>query len=215
MSAFWIEEDMNYLRERYPFRFFLPLAAAFTAAAFAGGIPRTGGDIFLCWIVVFSMVFQFRLWDDLGDLSYDRIHHPQRVLCRAASPDSYIHVVGVVGIVNTGLLMLLDRSYIGFALMNLAALAWYGGTAIEHRRSIAGRHVTLLKYPLIVLLIAPPDILGLRSIIAAAGVYLACSVYEVLHDSEVRANPVARALMWTEVSLLSLGIVMTFSWRTL
>ena len=75
--------------------------------------------------------------------------------------------------------------------------------------------VTLLKYPIIVLLIAPRDTLGLRSIIAAAAVYLACSTYEVLHDSEVRAKPAARALMWTEVSLLSLGIVVTFSWRTL
>ena len=206
---------MNYLRERYPFRFFLPLAAAFTAAAFAGGIPRAEGDVLLCWILAFSMVFQFRLWDDLGDLSYDRIHHPQRVLSQSPSPNSYIHVVGVVAIVNTGLLMLLDRSYVGFALMNLAAVAWYGGIGIEHRRSIPGRHVTLLKYPLIVLLIAPPDTLGLRSIIAAVAVYLACSIYEVLHDSEVRTKPVARALMWTEVSLLSLGIVMTFSWRTL
>jgi hypothetical protein len=205
---------MNYLRERYPFRFFLPLAAALTAAAFAGGMPRGQGDIFLCWITAFSMVFQFRLWDDLGDLPYDRIHHPQRVLCRA-SLDSYIHIVGIVGVVNTGLLMLLGRSYVGFALLNLAALAWYGGIAIDRRRSFAGRHVTLLKYPFIVLLIAPQDTVGLRSILAAVAVYLACSAYEVLHDSEVRAKPAARALMWTEVSVLTLGIVMTFSWRAL
>jgi len=206
---------MNYLRERYPFRFFLPLAAAFTAAAFSGGMPRGQGEIFLCWVLAFSMIFQFRLWDDLGDLPYDRIHHPQRVLCRASSPASYIHIVGIVGAVNTGLLILLDRSYGGFALLNMAALAWYGGIAIDRRRSIAGTHVTLLKYPLIVLLIAPPATLGLPSIIAAAAVYLACSLYEVLHDSAVRAKPAARALMWTEVSLLSLGIVVTFSWRTL
>src|SRR5688572_23435625 len=208
MSEFWIEEIVNYLRERYPFRYFLPLAAAFTAAAFAGGIPRGESDIFLCWVVAFSMVFQFRLWDDLADLPYDRIHHPQRVLCRAQAPDSYIHIVGIVGVVNTGLLMLLDRSYLGFALLNLAAVAWYAGISIDQRRSIAGRHVTLLKYPLIVLLIAPQDTLGLRTIIAAVAVYLACSIYEVLHDSDVRAKPVARALMWTEVSVLSLGIVM-------
>jgi len=206
---------MNYLRERYPFRFFLPLAAALTAAALAGGIPRGEGDIFLCWIAAFSMVFQFRLWDDLGDLPYDRIHHPQRVLCRAPSPDLYIHVVGIVGVSNAGLLMLLDRSYLGFALVNLAALAWYAGITIDQRRSIAGRHVTLLKYPVIALLIAPQDTLGLRSIVAAVVVYLACSIYEVLHDSEVRSKPGARALMWTEVSVLSLGIVMTFSWRAL
>ena len=206
---------MNYLRERCPFRYFLPLAAAFTAAAFVGGMPRGEGDIFLCWVVAFSMVFQFRLWDDLGDLPYDRIHHPQRVLCRALSPYFYIHVVGIVGVVNAGLLMLLGRSYLGFVLLNLAALAWYAGIAIEQRRSIAGRHVTLLKYPLIILLIAPQDTLGLRSVIAAVAAYLACSIYEVLHDSEVRAKPVARALMWTEVSVLSLGIVMTFSWRAL
>ena len=83
---------MNYLRERYPFRFFLPLAAAFTAAAFVDGMPRGQADIFLCWVVAFSMVFQFRLWDDLGDLPYDRIHHSQRVLCRASSPASYIQL---------------------------------------------------------------------------------------------------------------------------
>ena len=206
---------MNYLRERYPFRFFLPLAAAFTAAAFAGGIPRGESDILLCWVVALSMVFQFRLWDDLGDLPYDRIHHPQRVLCRTLSPDLYFHIAGIVGVVNAGLLMLLGRSYVGFALLNLAAVAWYAGIAIDQRRAIAGRHVTLLKYPLIVLLIAPQDTLGWRTIIAAIAVYLACSIYEVLHDSEVRAMPVARALMWTEVSVLSLGIVMTFSWRAL
>jgi 4-hydroxybenzoate polyprenyltransferase len=206
MSEHWIDEIVNYLRERFPLRLFLPLAAGLTAAALAGtrGLP----EILLCWVTVVFVLFQFRLWDDLADLVYDRVHHPQRVLSRSATPDHYIHIVGAAGLVNASFLALLNRSHVGFVALNLAALVWYGCTTIEARRSVIGRHVTLLKYPFFVLLIAPTSIAGLKPIFPASAVYLCLAIYEVLHDREVRGQPAARILMWMEVSLLGLNIAL-------
>jgi hypothetical protein len=208
MSEHWVDEAMNYLRDRFPLRIFLPLAAALTAAAFAGTSLRGLPEIVACWLTAASILFQFRLWDDLGDLKFDRVYHPERVLSRSATPGRYIHIVGGMGLLNIILLMLLGRSYYAFSGLSLAALVWYGCTDIELRRSVLGRHVTLVKYPFIVWLIAPPSLPGLQLIFPASAVYLCVAIYELMHDSEVRVQPAARILMWMEVSLLGLNIAL-------
>ena len=185
---------MSYLRERYPFRFYLPIAAAFTAAAFTGEMPQRWMHVILSWVTVVSMVFQFRLWDDLGDLAYDRIHHPDRVLCRAASVNCYAHAAGAIGLLNVALLVVLGRSYLAFVALSIAAVVWYGAVGVGVRRSVAGRHVTLLKYPAMVLLIAPARFPEPRTVLAAVLVYLSCAIYEVLHDNEIRTEPSARMI---------------------
>src|SRR4051794_7567398 len=113
MSTFWINGVLGYVRERYPLCFFLPLAAGFTAVAFIATSPGAWTDILLCWITAILMLFQFRLRDDLGDLAYDRLHHPERVLSRAEAANPYFHLAGIAGLVSAMLFVMTGRSYVG------------------------------------------------------------------------------------------------------
>jgi 4-hydroxybenzoate polyprenyltransferase len=197
------ESWREYLRERYPLKVFLPVAMGLTLLAFADSEPQTWIEFALCLLAVLTMVFQFRLWDDLGDHPYDRIHHPRRVLSRAPSLAAYWRAVAITGAVNLAFLMLLDRKYLWFAALNAAALLWYGGVPVEWRRSIAGRHFTLLKYPAFVLSVASTPAVGSRLILSMAAVYLCAGIYELFHDGEIRSQPAARRLVAAEMFLLA------------
>ena len=203
MFESWVDRAIQYLRERYPLRVFLPVATGLTMLAFVDEGPKAWLDFLLTLLTVLAMVFQFRLWDDLGDQPYDRFHHPRRVLSRASELSLYWQTVAGFGIFNLALVMLLDRRYLWLAAFNALALLWYEIVHIEWRRSIPGRHLTLLKYPAFILSIAPGSGFGSRLILSMAAAYLCGGIYELFHDGEMRSQPAARRLAVTEAFLLA------------
>ena len=189
MFTSWIDDSIRYAKERYPAKLFLPVALALTIAAAASGEygPQPQWlDFILSLLAALTLVFQFRLWDDIADLPYDRVHHPVRVLSRASSMAPFALNVVLAGAANIGLLALIGRPYWGAVLLNLAAFVWYSTVPMDWRRGFAGRHLLLLKYPAFVFLMAPAARVASTLALWMTAVYLGSIVYELAHDRQAR-----------------------------
>ena len=77
---------VNYLRERFRLRLFIPLALLIAAAAIVP--PASWTSFAIDFAVALLLLAQFRMWDDLADRGRDRIEHPGRVLVRDARRDA-------------------------------------------------------------------------------------------------------------------------------
>lgn len=194
-----------YLRERFHIRLFVPLAVLIALAA--SGTPRDWTTVALDAGFALLLLAQFRVWDDLADRSHDAVTHPERVLVRPRrrSATEGIHdgtlpevtqviaFCGALGVLNICLAVWRDASGIAVGLLgilNAVLGAWY---LARTRRTAAGDHLLLAKYPAILLVVAgaqitaaPAQILG-----SAAVLYAAVCAYEVWHD---RGGPLARNL---------------------
>jgi len=137
---------------------------------------------------------QFRLWDDLADRPYDRVHHAERVLVRHAGTDTpFLALLVALSLPIAGLLLAFDdgpwrvAAYGGLAL---ALATIYAVTRGDGAR--AGRNrLVLLKYPAFVLLpLAHPG--APRALVLAAVAYAAVSLYDRL-TAEPKVSSPARA----------------------
>ena len=190
-----------YISERLPLRLILPVSAALALAA--GGRWETPGALAGAFATACLLVAQFRIWDDLADLPRDRVAHPDRVLVAAASTRPVLLMC--VGLAVVNVLWIAARDGFGPALSLLVALngalaVWY---ARRRRRTAAGDHLLLAKYPAIVAIAA-----GERAaahpggtLLAMGSVYLAACVYEAWHDRTSPANG-RRLLVASEAVLL-------------
>jgi hypothetical protein len=148
------------------------------------------------WMFLISLLGQFRLIDDLADVSADRHEHPRRVLVQSEHLSKFRWLAAAWGILNI--------SVVGYCrpftassvliLLNCLVLGWYRFSA---RRvwATANYHVLLLKYPAFVYVIGFHWNLPFTWNMATAliAVYLALCIYEVWHDAKLRQ---ARAPRW-------------------
>lgn len=182
-----------YLRERFHLRLFVPLAI-FIAIAASGG--AAAWDTFAIDTgFALLLLAQFRIWDDLADRSRDAVTHPTRVLVRAPQVTPVIALCGALAVLNICTAVWRDGT--GVAVAVLAVLngvlgAWYlartsadGGLESRHaRRSAAGDHLLLAKYPAMLVVVAGARVTSapLQILLAAAALYAAVCAYEVWHD---------------------------------
>ncbi len=200
---------IDYAIERLPLRVFVPVAMGLAFAARAGAAPESPGRLVIDVVVLFLLVAQFRLWDDLADRPTDIVVHPERVVARSSSTGPF-NLACV-------LLSLLNGTAVAALYGQASFLIWAGLVAVlglwyftRGARSVVGDHVRLLKYPGCVVLVAAGR--GLvhpaTALSAAAAVYLVACLYEALHDS---LSPAAhrRRLLACEAALLGVASLAT------
>lgn len=190
MSAWSPEPLVAYARSRYPAALFGPVALALAAAGLASGRPAGPLDLAAEAALAFTLVFQFRLWDDLADLPRDRAAHPERVLARAPSLAPFRALLVGAGLLNASALTLRPDPaprLLAFAALNLALLLWYG---LAHGRAgtLARHYVPLVKYPVVVFLASGPaaGTGAPRLPLAMLAAFAAACAVEALHDPAAR-----------------------------
>lgn len=189
-------------------------AVTLLSAVSAAAVPTIKpAGIAIIAILVFLLFVQFRLWDDLSDLSVDRIRHPRRVLCRASSLTPFRVTQIALLIVNACLLALWrPHAMFAYGLLNLSFLIWYGGTTEGVRRFVRSplirSHILLLKYPAFVFLLCGGHAVGgaIPPSVSMAFVYLCCCVFELVDDPQVRESRGASLVLFAELAgLLALS----------
>jgi 4-hydroxybenzoate polyprenyltransferase len=133
------------------------------------------------------LVSHLRLWDDLEDLPYDRIHHPNRVLPNQARLKPLWLTLGVAIVLSACLVALVG----GIAWLTLYAgliafllLVYRGPRRLMANRSLRVQLI-LLKYP-VLLILGVPTPGSLRTLVASFLAYTLLSAHEWLDDHTLR-----------------------------
>jgi len=204
-----IEEAARYSRTRFPVKIYLPLALFLCAAALAGGQPMEPINLTLAFALALSLLYQFRLWDDLSDREFDRLDHPERVLARTTSVTFFRTGVFVAFLYNFTLIGVSAGSSwqlkaIVFALLNGSFFVWYRWRSELCRNEIGTSHVVLGKYPIFIYLLSGEFAAtsSVRLALAMLLVYLCFCVYELLHDARLHRAPGALKLLAGEMTAL-------------
>lgn len=214
-----IKEAARYGRSRFPARIYFPLALFLCTAALAGGRGMERIDLILSLALALSLLFQFRLWDDLSDREIDRLYHPERVLVRTNSVIFFRALVFVALICNFVLISVLAGSgwqlkAVVFALLNGLFFVWYQWRSELCRNPIGASHVVLVKYPIFIYLLSGESAatINVRLGLAMLLVYFCFAIYELLHDARLHRLPGALKLLAAEMTALcAVSLVMAIT----
>ncbi|MCI5222441.1 MAG: hypothetical protein D3924_07175 [Candidatus Electrothrix sp. AR4] len=188
---------LPYVRDRVQARLFLPMALFLVLAAEASGLaPSSSASTsvgLLQWPIMlllsYSMILQWRLWDDLKDRDHDQEKHPGRLLCQTSDIKPYYTVLLILMLCN-GLAVLLYQenavrgaAYLAtYAAATLFFFCWYRWRPASAAQGLTNSHLILLKYPLISWLIAGQT----QHPLILISVYLSCLALEFSHDRVLR-----------------------------
>jgi hypothetical protein len=182
----------------------IPVAMFLCAASLIVGPPATPVGLPMNILLACTLMFQFRLWDDLNDAASDWFEYPERVLPRAASLSHFRLLLAGTFILNLALLTLLRPLHliITFLFLNAAAFIWYSCLSKLCSVAVVSYHIVLIKYPVFLYLLSPVSDFGAPQLYVAAFVYLCFCVYEALHDFRVRAERGWATCLAFEISAL-------------
>jgi hypothetical protein len=184
----------------------VPLGVFLCAACLPAGPPATPREGALQLLFALTLLLQFRLWDDLEDAAGRR--PPPGLVRVSRPPPGPWHIVFAFAVAWNTAYLAFQQTWplLGlFLALSLASFLWYKGSRRLSPGPIAGSQVTLLRYPVLVYLIAAPTSAlpeGLLPVLAL--VYLCFSVFELLHDGRLRAAEGSTAVLALAM-LLMLG----------
>jgi hypothetical protein len=208
-SASFAADCLSYARQRLLRPRILALAAALAACAvFVSGVPRPGFALPAALI----LVWQFRLWDDLDDLPFDRIHHPDRVLVMTRMRLGFVATVAATLVLVGAILAIVAEvaQALAFGALVAALAGGYRMMKTAPDRRLVRTHWVLIKYPVFVFVAATEPALE-HALPEAVVLYLALCLFEVLDDPALRGMRAARTLAAAEgiaiAGILAYGII--------
>lgn len=152
-------------------------------------------------LLILTLLLQFRLLDDLCDRNQDRIDHPERVLVRAQSltPFQTLLLALILGnLVAISIWREAPRPAVLLAL-NVFSCLWYPFGRRLMPGAIVHYHVILIKYPTFAYLGGSSPSWPVLVLL-----YLACCVYEVVHDRRLQRLAGSRLLIALETTAFAL-----------
>lgn len=193
----WTKDLVEYQQSRLPGAIYVPLAVFLYTAGMVGGEGTGWRRQLFFGFVAWTLIFQFRLWDDLMDVAQDKREHPDRVLCRMDSLRPFRLLTALLCGANLVTFGALDwmtnewRRSTLFIVLNVAMFLWYRLRDRSALSSGARSHIALMKYPVFVYLLSglvtPRGTIPL--LLSAALVYLCFTVFEVLHNLPLLTSP--------------------------
>jgi chromosome segregation ATPase len=193
-------------RSRFPIWACVPLAVFLWLASLPGGPPATILDGALGLLLAFTLLLQFRLWDDIEDADDEKPPRPGHGTAPAASQGAR-HVLLIAVMAGNGAYIAFSFSWflVGvFLALVVAVLFWNRGLRRLCPGPVAASLVSLLKYPVLAYLVAAPAPGAPEAyfLLALVLVYLTFSVFELLHDERLRAAPGSAGLLALAMGLM-------------
>ena len=184
MIEYWVDRFL--LSPFVPCALLLGLVASLVGSADLGDFLDNGRYLSLIALLTLALL---RLWDDLADRGRDRRSHPDRVLCQS-EPLPFIITAVALAIASTSLAFAAGYGRMAQELLVLyAAVGGYYLLRPRDRTAIADA-VLLLKYPLLLFVLAPAPTNAMGLATAMLAIYGVALAYEIWHDptGPLRAN---------------------------
>jgi len=106
------EQILAYRKERFDLRLFLPFSLYLTVVSqSASSLNLSLLQYTITFGLSLTLLFQFRLWDDLFDIDYDRRNYPHRILSRQSRLSPFWSLSFGVAALNAFLVQLLAAHY--------------------------------------------------------------------------------------------------------
>ena len=206
VSRLAADELFAYFRTRLPVGIYLPLALFLYTAGVAAGRRIDARSFALGLTLAYTLLLQFRLWDDLNSRGQDRLEHPERVLSKVKALLPF-HKLFFLSLVFNCAVLFLEPDFrpklAGFIALNGGLLLWYRRRLGLSLNKIINSHVVLAKYPLFVYLLSDTSrAASTPYLLSLSVVYLCFCVYELLHDKTLWTAPWARRVLGVEMLAL-------------
>ena len=200
-----------YQQERFKLSLFIPLTLYLTVIGLSISPRELAPTQYLSSVILcISLLFLFRLWDDLFDLNFDRIHHPDRILTKQFNLSVFWKFSLLLLLLSFFLIRIQAGQYhnaIGFLIFCLIYFIVVSHLSPKFR-GVPGLHqIPLLKYP-IYLLFINPHFLGANKFVIThqwtylIAVFFVAGIYEVMHDKDCFSYSVHKAIMVVEYVVL-------------
>ena len=207
-----------YQQERFKLSLFIPLALYLTVIGLSiSPLELTPTQYLSSLVLCIILLFLFRLWDDLFDLNFDRVHHPDRILTKQFNLSVFWKFSLLLLLLSFFLIRIQAGQYhnaIGFLIFCLIYFIVVSHLSPKFRR-IPGLHqLPLLKYP-IYLLFINPHLGGANKFVIThqwtclVAVFFVAGIYEVMHDKDYFSCSVHKAIMVVEYVVL----LVFLAWR--
>jgi hypothetical protein len=205
LSNSTLNVGQQYLRSRLLRSRIVALWALLVAARTVAAPPERLAELIEPAVFLAVATALLRLWDDLADLGYDRVRHPERVLVVAAEVRPFV-TVAVAGLISLIVALAHDerRLITYLALLAWLALLYHGPVSERLARSLRVGWV-LVKYPVLVFLAGAGP--SFRGCLVAVGLYAGLLIYEWSGDPDVGSGPVGQLLVAASVGAALVALV--------
>ena len=212
MSKSYPRDLSSYVSSRLLTVPMLALLMLLLLAAWLPSLPKDALTAVNQVLIAANLLAMFRLWDDLSDLTSDRITNPDRVLCQTSHHASFRWTGVSLTLTATSMLMFTNpRSGVGFALLVIVFAIYY---KLRWRSSWPrlSYHLLIFKYPCFIALICScqNQTIGKLHLMLMLVAYFILCIYEVVHDPNLRADTWCRTIAGIEL----LAAIITASWVT-
>ncbi len=164
------------------------LAVLIIGLAFVASAPSDALDALARAGLALLLIAQFRLWDDLADREYDRVHHAARVLPRSQAAAWFWAALVLLGTLAVAITVALHQGgaalLIYFGLTILLAGVYHGPMRLPR---FVRAQLVLLKYPVFVVLLVAP-VYSTRALVAGVVGYVVLSAFEWYDDPGLRRS---------------------------
>lgn len=174
-------------------------------ASIAASPMITPDEMAATGLLLTLLIFQFRLWDDLADLPFDRDHFPQRVLAQREQHQLFYLAVALLAAVAGGMIFVwrTGLQFLIYLLLLTSFVFIYRRLASAKIPRIVRTHLVLLKYPAFIFIAPPAGKLYLAAWVAAT-VYFCLTVFDLFSDPALTRFTARRWIISVEVMLLLL-----------
>jgi hypothetical protein len=211
-STSFVNELARYAASRLATARIVALTMMVIASSVAVSTHRSPADIGTSALLAGLLIVQFRLWDDLADIDFDRVHHPYRILVTSHDLRPYFILVAGLAILNAAVIATLGSPAQLIAYMLLLA-----GMATLYRRwtwpgawRLVRAQLVLIKYPAFLYFCAH-DAAPMYLVWSGITTYLLLSLVDLFSDNTLRRLPARRWLLALELAALTF-ILATFTW---
>lgn len=211
-SISFVSELARYAASRLGTARIVALTVLVIAVSLAISTHRSPTDIGTSALLAGLLIAQFRLWDDLADIDFDRIHHPRRILVTSRNVRTYFILVAFLAVLNAAIIAALRSPAQLIAYMLLLA----GTATLYRRRAWSGAwrllrtQLVLIKYPVFLYLCASD---GIPEHLIWGGIttYLLLGLVDLASDTTLRTLPAQRWLLTFELTIF-IAILAALIW---
>jgi len=176
----------------------------FTASAITSS-DRTLFEMTVTGSMLVLLIFQFRFWDDLADVSFDREYFPQRILAQCEHHQMFYPVVLLLAAASGGVIFVWRAEWqtLVYLLLLASFVFLYRIFASREVHRVIRTHLVLLKYPAFIFVAPTTGNLYFAACIAAS-VYFCLTIFDLLSDPALAHFNARHWIISSEVILMLL-----------